>query len=157
LVGASVVILGCAVIGPARAAGKIEVVYVDEDSFSDLGGSVNDRQQALRTLSEHFKKMAERLPDEQGLRLEITDIDLAGTLNPTLGVNVRQYTGAGDRPQIKLRFALWSGEKMLKLGEANIFNVNYFQNRRTYYQGKSELPHERRMLDEWFDANILAR
>lgn len=134
------------------AAGTVEVIYVHPDSYTDLGETQEGRDQALVVLTEHLQKMADRLPQGQRLRLEITDIDLAGSPNPALAENVRQFSGGGDRPQIRLRYQLRAGEQTLKSGEANIYNVNYLQHRRPTYQGVRELVHERRMLDDWFDG-----
>lgn len=139
------------------AAGTMEVVFVHPDSYTDLGETQDGRDQALVVLTEHLQKMAERLPQGLRLRLEITDIDLAGSPNPALAENVRQFSGGGDRPQIKLRYLLRAGEQTLKSGEANIYNVNYLQHRRPTYQGVRELVHERRMLDDWFDSNFKDR
>lgn len=143
----------------AGAAGNIEYGFVNPERFTDLGIETVDRTKALRVFEEHFEKMADRLPEGQVLRLEFLDIDLAGTLDMSTkrgGMLVRMLNGGRDGPQIKLRFSLRSNGTLLKSGDVELANPRYLDNRRPYYLGSSELPHERRMLDDWFARTILA-
>ena len=143
--------------GTAHAAGKVEVLYIDPDKFSDIGIDTLDRERALRVLDQHFGKMGERLPDGQELRLEISDIDLAGAIDMGMarGSSVRAFVGGRDGPQIRFRYRLRAGTTELKTGEADLSNPKYAENRRTFYQGSAELSHERRLLDDWFSKTIL--
>jgi len=152
--------LACgAAIASASAAGNIEYGFVNPERFTDLGIEAVDRNKALRTLEEHFEKMADRLPDGQVLRLEFLDIDLAGSLDMNLrrgGTPIRMLNGGRDAPQIKLRYSLRANGALLKSGDVELVNPNYLDNRRPYYLGSNELPHERRMLDDWLTKTILA-
>jgi len=148
-----------AAIASASAAGNIEYGFVNPENFTDLGIDAVDRTRVLRVFEEHFDKMADRLPDGQVLRLEFIDIDLAGTMDMSMkrgGRPVRVVNGGGDAPQITLRFSLRANGTLLKAGVAELVNPKYLDNRRPYYLGSNELPHERRLLDDWFTKTILA-
>ena len=148
-----------AVMTSAGAAGDIEYGFVNPEKFTDIGIEEIDRAKVLRVFEGHFEKMAERLADGQILRLELIDIDLAGSMDMSSrrgGRPIRVVNGGGGAPQIKLRFSLRANGTLLKAGDVELVNPKYMDDRRPYYLGSSDLPHERRMLDDWFAKTILA-
>ena len=72
-----VALLGAATL-PARAAGAVEVRFVDLQRYADIGWRTLDRERNLELLRAHFQGLAARLPDGQRLAIEVLDVDLAG-------------------------------------------------------------------------------
>jgi Protein of unknown function (DUF3016) len=68
--------------GAAQAVGRVEVRYVQPERFSDAGFGAVERERTLKVLSQHFDRLAQRLPDGQLLQVEVTDVDLAGEVDP---------------------------------------------------------------------------
>lgn len=138
------------IAGNAHAAAGVEVRYVEPDKFADIGRSSWDRERVLKTLTAYFQKLGETLPDSQTLRLDITDIDLAGEIRPWGSSELRVLRGQADWPQIKLRYVLQEGERTLKSGEARLSDLSYMQALNGPDRAGDELAVEKRMLRRWF-------
>jgi hypothetical protein len=158
LIALTVIVCASAFITDSLAAGKVDATYVNPDQYADLGYEKTDRERVLRTLDEHFRKMAERLPDGQTLVLLIGDVDLAGNLDFSMNRGqgpIRVFGGTNDGPRIRLQYQLMKGADVLKSGVVDLHNDKYFHNRRPTYLGNPELRFERRMLDDWMSSTIL--
>lgn len=139
--------------GPAaHAAGKVEVSYIEPDKFTDIGWGSVDREAVLRQMTVVLEEFAARLPDGQTLKLEVTNIDLAGEQRPGFGKEVRVLRGMADWPQVKLRYTLLAGNDTVKSGEANIYDLGYQYG--PVNKVGTNLPYERRMLRKWFAETI---
>ena len=142
---------------PVHAAGQVEVSYVKPEEFRDAGRGVVDRERTLGTLTQYLQQLAKKLPEGQMLRLEVTDIDLAGEIYPGRHLNdVRVLRGGADWPHINLRYTLLDGSRMLKAGEAKLADSAYMFTRHSLPIQDSELAYEKRMLKQWFDQNFIA-
>jgi Protein of unknown function (DUF3016) len=78
------------------AAGSVQVSYVQPEKFADIGISPRDREDALQQLTKHFESLASRhLADGQKLNVEVLDVDLAGTVQPSVraGDSLRIFMG----------------------------------------------------------------
>lgn len=141
-----------ALAGPAAAEGKVEVSYVEPERFADIGWGNVDRERVLRQMTSMLEELAARLPDGQTLKLEVTDIDLAGEQRPGRAQDVRVLRGMADWPQIKLRYTLLAGSATLQSGEANIYDMAYQYG--VVDSVGTNLPYERRMMRKWFAETI---
>ena len=151
---AVVVALACG--GAARAAGTVEVKFVDPDQFSDAGRGSIDIERTVKAFTEHLQGLGKALPDGQTLRLSVTDIDLAGELRPTRhGSDVRVLRGRADWPRVNLRYELMDGGRTLKSGEARLSDISYQQVSLGLYRNDA-YAYEMRMLDRWFKDDIVA-
>lgn len=149
--------LGLTVGLPAHAAGKVEVSYVQPDQFRDAGRAVIDRERTMGALTQHLQRLAKRLPDGQTLRLEVTDIDLAGEIQPSRRlIDLRVLRGGADWPRMSLRYTLLEGSRTLKSGEARLSDPAYLFSIRRAPVIDSDLVYEKRMLEAWFDEAVVA-
>lgn len=148
LAGASLLLM---TLGMAQAAGKADVRWIDPDTFSDAGRSVADRDHVMQALDAHFTRLARQLPDGQTLKLEVTDLDLAGELLPASGRDLRVLRGQADWPKMRLRYTLQSEGRALKGGEVRLSDMNY-----TFATRHDELGYEKRMIERWFKSEIMA-
>jgi hypothetical protein len=146
--------LGCAAAlaaPPATAAGTVEVSWVQPERFIDIGRKTWEREETLKLLGEHFKQLGRQLPDGQTLKIDVLEVDLAGELEPGTGRDLRVLHGHADGPRVTLRYSLQQGAQVLKAGEEELTDQNYFQGSlRANTQSNADLAYERNMLVKWF-------
>ncbi len=140
----------------AHAAGKVVVNYQQPEQFADIGRSSWDRERTLKTLSGHFEALAARLPEGQTLRIEVTEVDLAGEIRPWGWHELRVMRGSVDWPTVGLRYTLQEGERTLKSGEERLSDMNYLNTLQARDRPETEMAHERRLLRRWFEATFTA-
>lgn len=139
----------------ADATGPVTVEFVNAEKFTDVNErwlpSAPEKNAHLAALRRHVeKKAAKYLAAGQTLRVEFTDIDLAGDhkaqTNPQLH-DVRMVSGLYP-PRMSLRFVLRdaSGQE-LQAGEAKLSDIGFD----SHSAGLSSDPlrYEKRMLDKW--------
>lgn len=140
--------------GPARA-GTVSVSFENAQRYSDVGPArdAGPVQQALR---QHLLALGEsRLPAGQSLVITITDIDLAGEIDPWIGRagGVRVMGRAVDWPRIALRYTLNEGGRTLAEGSERVSDPAYLMHGRLV-PTNARLPHEQRMLSTWFSQRF---
>lgn len=145
---------------PAAAAGKVEVSFVEPEKFADAGRSVVDRERTLKALGEYLQGLGRELPDGQTLQIEVTDLDLAGNVDP-FGWNgiddVRVLRGRADWPHVYLRFKLLAQGRELRAGEAHITDISYLYSLRGRESRSDMLAYEKQMVRRWFDETFVSR
>lgn len=147
--------LAAVMAGSAHAAGVVEVAFVEPERFTDIGRSAADRGRVQATLDSHMQRWASRLADGQTLRIEVLDVDLAGEVRHTGSAReLRVLTGRADVPRMTLRYTLKEGDRVLRQGESRLVELGYLEQPQP--RGSSALPHETRLLDDWFDQTLAA-
>jgi len=141
--------------GPTAAA-TVEVRYVEPDNFTDIGRSSWDRERALNTLTAHLQKLGQTLPANQTLRLEVTDIDLAGDIRPWGWHELRVLRDRADWPSIRMRYTLLEGERTLRTEEVRLSDLGYMQILSGSDRAGEELAYEKRMVRRWFTDTFAA-
>ncbi len=134
----------------------VTVTFTKPDQFTDMPFSNSGRDEVFRVLQQHFEKLGAKLPAGQDLKVDVGDIDLAGTIEPARAnssADFRILRGGADWPMIKLRYAVEEKGKAIKSGEARVSDLNYLRefNR---YSTNEPLRYERKMLDDWFAKEI---
>ena len=140
----------------ALAAGSsawagVQVTFDNPDDYSDVPFSSRDREQVLAGLANHFTWLGKSLPPGQDLRIEITDVDLAGREDPARrgAFDVRVMTGRADWPRLRLRYTLEQHGKVIASGNAYLSDMSYLQHINRY-SSTDALRYEKRMIDDWF-------
>lgn len=140
----------------ALAAGSsawagVQVTFDNPDDYSDVPFSSRDREQVLAGLENHFTWLGKSLPPGQDLRIEITDVDLAGREDPARrgAFDVRVMTGRADWPRLRLRYTLEQHGKVIASGNAYLSDMSYLQHINRYSRNDA-LRYEKRMIDDWF-------
>jgi hypothetical protein len=146
---------GMFALAAGSAAAATTVTYVEPDKFSDVPFVPWDREETLKDLTEHFTKLGNSLPPGQDLRIEVTDVDLAGRLIPSvrMGRDLRILRGQADWPRIELRYAVEQNGQVLKSGEARLTDMNYLDHTTRYFDSEP-LRYEKQMIDDWFEKTI---
>jgi hypothetical protein len=146
----------CALAAGGAWAG-VSVTYTEPEQFSDLPFAASERERVLQELSEHFLALGKRLPADQNLQVEVSDVDLAGREEPSRRASneIRVLRGGADWPRIRLRYTLESNGKVLGSGEAELSDMAYMSNINRYAPG-DRLRYEKRMIDDWFARQFKA-
>ncbi len=148
------VVLAAAAL-PAQAAGVVEVSYVKPENFADVGFGAYERERTLKDMTEMLQSFGKRLPDGRTLKLEVTDINLAGEIRHGRNGDIRVLRGRADWPEVALRYTLNEGATTLKSGEARIHDMTYLDHaRRADVESSGPLGNERFMLRKWFDETF---
>ncbi len=139
----------------AAGAGTANVSFVDAQSFEDAGTTSWEEQANLQALTTHLQGLAQcMLPAGQHLKVEVLDVDLAGTVPPSVrGSSVRVLRRGADWPRIHLRYTLEADGKTLANGDERIADLNYTRGLSSIRESKP-LYYEKRMLDAWFKTRF---
>ena len=143
----------------AALATPVDVSFVNPPGFADAGSTAWERDANLRTLAEHLQALGARyLSADQVLKVEVLDVDLAGTMRPSLraGRDLRVVRGGADWPRITLRYSLEGGGQPGLSGEESLADLDY-SHRFTGQRATRPLHYEEHMLDVWFKARFVER
>jgi hypothetical protein len=145
--------LGLLAAGAVHAAGTVQVVFVEPERFTDVRDRAHTSKTHLATLERVLVETAQpHVPDGATLKIEVTDVDLAGEVRPGLRAwDTRVLNGRADWPRISLRWTL--DRPAPKSGQAVVQDMAYLQ-RVPPPLADSGLIYERRMLGEWFRAEF---
>jgi Protein of unknown function (DUF3016) len=146
---AAATLLCAAALPPAHATGSVEVQWLEPALYSDAGRSGFDRDRTLQVLGEHLQKLSRLLPDGQVLKLQVTDLDLAGEIEPFHWRDLRVLRSRADWPRMSLRYTLSAEGRTLKSGEAQVQDMGYAFSRQA-----EDLGYEKRMLEQWLRAEF---
>ena len=150
---AAALLSGCLFAGAAHAVGRAEVRYVSPDTFADAGFGALEKERTQRALTAHFDRLARHLPDGQVLRVDVTDVDLAGEVDSFSMHRLRVMGQLPDAPRLGLKFELRQGDRLLAQGEEQLTDLMYLD-RRIGRREDGPLVYEGRLLDQWFDTRI---
>ncbi|MGN7876546.1 DUF3016 domain-containing protein [Roseateles sp. 22389] len=138
------------------AQAQAEVSFIKPENFSDIGFNYVDRTTAMKQLEDHFKALAAReLPGKQ-LKIEVTDIDLAGELEPAARVDRLRVLRTVTIPRMSFTYTLSENGKVLKSGKADIKDMDY-QNASNRYFDSEPLRYEKKMIDDWMAKDLLGK
>src|SRR5262245_59933630 len=141
--------------GAAQAGGTVNVSFIDPEHFTDAGErSYYYSPNVLKVIDQYLQDLGQRyLADGQVLKIDVTNIDLAGWLRPmpNRGEWVRVLRGRADFPRIALRYTLESNGQVTKQGEETLADLDYTNVLRPS-TGEYEMRYERLMLEAWFKA-----
>lgn len=143
---------------------RVVVEWLEPKSYIDVRAANYSnskfRKQVFKELEEHLVDLSEDLPEGQSLKMRVTDLDLAGRVEPG-GINgfgasgdirvVRQI----DIPRIKFEYDLLDAEgKIIKTDAVNLKDMGFLDGPR---MSRRFEPHsyEKRMLSEWFKDNLV--
>ena len=148
--------LGLMVAG-AASAGTVQVDFIVPTSYADAGRTLAEAQANRDTLGRYLQSLGGRyLAAGEALKIDVLDIDLAGTVRPFRRANgdLRITRGSADYPRIKLRYSFVSGDKVVSSGEETVSDLNYLGHTANY-ANEDPLRFEKRMLADWFKARFV--
>ncbi len=146
----------CLLAGVSGAmAGTVAVSFVNAPSYSDAGSSSQDEQANLQAIARHLQGLGQGLPANHVLKVEVLDVDLAGTVRPLQrgGVDLRVIRGGADFPRIELQYTLEVDGKPQRSAREALTDLDYARGL-TGARKPEALYYEKRMLDRWFKARF---
>jgi hypothetical protein len=147
--------MAIAVLLAASAQAEVSVKFIDPAKFSDIKDNTGfPHQEILKDIEAHLVEQAGRRLVGQDLSIEVTDVDLAGDVQP-IGrrMDLLRVMRPVTSPAIELRYELREGGKVVRTGTAKLRDMSYQDSINTYPSG-DPLRYERRMLDRWLDQEF---
>lgn len=144
-----------AALAATASAGTAQVTFVDPDSYADIGARGPEADANMQTLRRHLEALAAKdLPADQTLKIDVLDVDLAGTVKPSTAAfrSVRVVTGQGDFPSMHLRWTL-AGPGIARSGDENISDTT-FTGGLTKRVQIGPLFYDKRLLTSWFESRF---
>ncbi|PHV47478.1 hypothetical protein CSQ91_25010 [Janthinobacterium sp. BJB301] len=140
-----------ALLASSGAWAGVQVSFEQPDKYTDVPFSPSDRQVALDGLADHFQFLGKSLRPGQELKIEVTDVDLAGREDLTRrgASTIRVMDGRTDWPRLRLRYTLAQNGKVIASGNAYLSDMSYLQ-RLGRYSSTDALRYEKQMIDDWF-------
>mgnify|MGYP006088562409 CR=1 FL=1 len=106
------------------------------------------RIRLFKELEEHLVKLAQQLPEQKTLMIEVTDLALAGEV--PRGTNSMRIISDRYPPRIEFSYQVIKADKtVVSSGNENIRDKNFMMNQSLAYRNDS-FGHEKYMLDKWF-------
>jgi len=138
---------------PNAMAASSEVTWTDYKSYRDIHeGNENRksfRERTFHNFEKHFAQLAATLPEKQTLKIEVTDVDLAGDTNAG-GINRMRVVKDIYFPRLNFSYQLLDeNSKVIKSEEVVLKDMNSMSGSNLRYRNTA-LGYEKRMLDKWF-------
>lgn len=138
---------------PAAAQAAVEVSFIAPDTFTDAYPRAwragKDRDRTLRTLKTFIERQAPRyLAPGQDLKIEISDVDLAGRTGLFVNPFDLRLMTAVDSPAVTIRYTLSENGRTLAQTEERVVDLNY-QMSINSYANSDPLRYEKAMLKRW--------
>jgi hypothetical protein len=140
-------------LAPNAFAATSEVTWTDYKSYRDIDegndGRKQFRERIFKDFEEHFAKLAATLPAEQTLKIDVTDVDLAGDTHHA-GVNRTRIVKEIYSPRMNFSYQVLDADgKVIKSDEVVVKDMSFMSGSNLKYRNKS-LGYEKKMLDDWF-------
>lgn len=138
--------------GVAYAATS-EVTWTDYEKYRDIdpgeGHRKHFRENTFYNFEKHFTKLASKLPEGQVLKIEVTDIDLAGDTHAA-GISRLRIVKDIYFPRMKFSYQLLDANgSELKASKVELKDMSFMMSATLRYSNES-LRYEKQMLDDWF-------
>jgi len=146
-------------LSPDVFAASSEVTWTDYKSYRDIepgnDGRKQFRERTFRDLEKHFAKLAATLPEDQVLKIDVTDVDLAGDTNAA-GIHRTRIVKQIYSPRMNFSYQLLDADgKVIQSEEVVVKDMNFMSGTSLKYRNKS-LGYEKKMLDDWFEKTFKA-
>jgi len=134
-------------------AATSEVTWTDYKKYRDIDpgneGRKRFRERTFKNLEKHFTKLADKLPEGQVLKIDVTDVDLAGDTNAA-GIHRTRIIKQIYMPRMNFSYELLDANgKVIQSDKVVIKDMNFMSGSNLKYRSKS-LGYEKKMLDDWF-------
>lgn len=151
LVGSSLI-----AVAAAASAGTVEVTFIGADNYWDAGNTSWDEPGNLKLLATHLQKLGRQwLAADQVLKIDVLQVDLAGSVRPFHGTTAIRIINKGpDLPKLHMRYSLLAGDKALASGDEWVTELDVL-NGLPPTGDSGPLFYEKRMLDHWFKARFV--
>lgn len=138
---------------PSAFAATSEVTWTGYDKYQDVreGNYTEEGFKDLLTkkLEEHIAELSAKLPKDQTLKMDVTDVNLAGDVR-VASMSGTRIMKNGYPPQMSFSYQLIDASgKVIKSDEVSIRDVDFLTRLPLKYRNKI-FGYEKKMLDDWF-------
>jgi hypothetical protein len=140
------------VSGTAHATADVTFKNVDRhiDATFERPRSEKNLQEVQDGIRKIFSVLADKyLPPGQSLEIEVTDIDLAGRIEPSFGDGDIRIMQGVSWPRLRFTYAVIEKGAVVARGQADIHDMNYLNGFNASASG-DRLRYERELLSDWF-------
>lgn len=146
------------VSGTAHAAA--DVTFKNVDRYIDATFQQPRSEKNLREVQDGIRKLfsvlADKyLPSGQSLEVEVTDIDLAGRIEPSFGDGDIRIMQGVSWPRLRFAYAVLEKGAVVAKGQADIHDMDYLNGFNASASG-DRLRYERELLSDWFRKTFRA-
>jgi hypothetical protein len=134
-------------------AARSEVTWTDYENYRDIHpsseGRKSFRERTFKGFEKHFAKLAKNLPEGQVLKINVTDVDLAGDTHSG-GINQLRVIKDIYYPRINFSYELINTDGSIIISDEIVLkDTSFMMGSNSKYRNKS-LSYEKVMLDDWF-------
>jgi len=138
-------------------AGTSEVTWTNPEKYRDINSGNEPKkpyqERVFKDFEKHFIAMASHLPQGHTLKVNVTDVDLAGDVNIS-GIERIRIIRDLYFPRLKFDYVLVDGSgSEVKMGGINLKDMSFLMGNNLRYRNKS-LGYEKKMLDKWFKSTF---
>jgi hypothetical protein len=138
-------------------AATAEVTWTDYEKYRDISAGNNNRkhfrENTFKNFEKHFTKLAEKLPEGQVLKIDVTDVDLAGDTNAG-GMNRLRIVKEIYSPRMNFSYQLVNADGSEIVSDTVVVkDMNFMTGSNARYRSDS-LGYEKKMLDDWFNKTF---
>ncbi len=143
-------------------AGEAKVTWQNPDKYTDIDSGNQGKKSMLRSIDKSFSKefteLASKLPAGYQLLVTVTDLDLAGEVDPIPSRMMDQIRVLKDLyfPRITFDYQILSagGVSVLEAKALTLKDMQYLSGTRST-QSIDSYYYERQMIREWFTKDVL--
>ena len=133
-------------------AATSEVTWKDYEKYRDIypgnESRKHFRERTFKNFEKHFTKLAESLPEGLVLKIEVTNVDLAGDTHVG-GINRLRIIKELYSPQLTFSYQLLAADGAeLTSAPVELRDMNFMMRSNLRYRNDS-LGYEKQMLDDW--------
>jgi hypothetical protein len=139
-------------------AGQSEITWTEPEKYTDIRpGSESKkrfRNRIFKNFEKHFIKLSEQLPEGQILKLNVTNVDLAGDVRFS---PMQEFRIIKDIyiPRFKFTYELLNADKtIVDSGKVDLKDMS-FMNSPSLHSKNDTLKYEKSMIDKWFKSAFI--
>lgn len=142
-------------------AATSEVTWTDYKKYRDIypgnESRKHFRERTFKNFEKHFAKLAKTLPEGLVLKIEVTNVDLAGDTHIG-GINRLRIVKELYFPQLNFSYQLLNAVDASEIvaAEVELRDMNFMMGSNLRYHNDS-LGYEKKMLDDWFEETFKER
>lgn len=134
-------------------AASSEVTWTEPEKYRDIRPGNENRKsfqdRIFSSFEKHFSQLAERLPEGQTLKIDVTNVDLAGDTHAA-GINQTRIVKEMYPPRMNFSYQLVNADGSIAQAETvELKDMSFMMNRALKYRNTS-IGSEKKMLDDWF-------
>lgn len=142
---------------------ELELTWENPDGYTDLREAEENRarfrERTLGALESKFQELAERLPEDQVLVINVTDVDLAGHVEPMQrggGLELVRVIRSMHQPRMDLEYQLKDSDGVvLEEGTDSLRGRGHMHHGRIASSlSREHLRFESDMIERWFRATF---